>query len=247
MLEKLTDYDLARYNRQMLIPGWGEEGQARIKSSSVFMAGAGGLGGPVAIYLATAGVGEIRVCDADVVELSNLNRQILHTDKRIGDSKATSANDTLREMNPTIRIVACRDYIDEKSVERIVGTPDVVIDCLDNFPTRYLLNAHCIKNRIPLIHGAIWGMSGQVTFLSPPETPCLRCLVPEPPPKETFPVVGVTPGIVGCIQSMEALKFITGVGTTLKGRLLLIDGECMQFSSLNLRRVEACPDCRGLA
>lgn len=247
MSKKLTDYDLDRYNRQMLIPGWGEEGQARIKSSCVFIAGAGGLGGPVAIYLATAGVGEIRICDADVIELSNLNRQILHSDRRIGESKAVSANDTLREINPTIRVVACRDYIDEQSVEQIVGTPNVVIDCLDNYPTRYLLNAYCIKKRIPLIHGAIWGMSGQVTFLSPPETACLRCLVPEPPPRETFPVVGVAPGLVGCVQTMEALKFITGVGTNLKGKLLVIDGECMRFSSLNLRRVEACPDCGGLA
>lgn len=247
MKRELTEYDLARYNRQMMIPGWGEAGQAKIKSASVFIAGAGGLGGPVSIYLAAAGVGEIRICDADVVELSNLNRQILHTDKRVGELKAASAENTLKEINPTINVVPSRTYIDDGSVEQIVGHPDVVIDCLDNFPTRYLLNAYCIKKRIPLIHGAIWGMSGQVTFLHPPETPCLRCLVPEPPPKETFPVVGVAPGLTGCIQGLEALKYITGVGSNLKGRLLSFDGEFMKFSSFKLRRIESCPDCGGLA
>jgi molybdopterin/thiamine biosynthesis adenylyltransferase len=247
MMKELTDYDLARYNRQMMISGWGEEGQAKIKSATVFIAGAGGLGGPVSIYLAAAGVGDIRICDADVVELSNLNRQILHTDKRVGEPKAASAEATLREINPTISVVACDAYLDEGSVDRIVGTPVVVIDCLDNLPTRYVLNAYCIKKRIPLIHGAIWGMSGQVTFLRPPETPCLRCLFPEPPPKETFPVVGAAPGLIGCIQALEALKYITGVGSNLKGRLVAFDGEFLRFTSLNLRRVKSCPDCGGLS
>lgn len=246
-MKTLTDYDLSRYHRQMMIPGWGEAGQAKIKASRVFIIGAGGLGGPVSIYLATAGVGEIRICDSDVIELSNLNRQILHTDERVGQPKADSAGKTLREINPAINIVPLRAHLDEANAEEIIGTPDVIVDCLDNYPTRFLINAYSIKKRIPLVHGAIWGMSGQVTFIQPPDTPCMRCLVPEAPPKELFPVVGVTPGIIGCMQSMEVLKHLAGVGNLLKGRLLLFDGEFMKFTTLNLRRVPGCPDCGGLA
>ncbi len=244
-MRALTEYDLTRYERQMLIPGWGEDGQAKLKAASVFIAGAGGLGGPVAIYLAVAGVGEIRICDADIVDLSNLNRQILHTDDRIGNPKAVSAGIMLRELNPAVTIVPQRAYLDAASVEAIAGKPDLVLDCLDNYEARYLLNRYCIKHGIPLIHGAIWGLSGQITFLHPPETPCLRCVFSEPPPQEAFPVVGVTPGLTGCIQAMEALKFLTGVGTTLKGKLLLVDGEYMRFFSVNLKRMQSCPDCGG--
>jgi adenylyltransferase/sulfurtransferase len=231
----------------MLISRWGQEGQTKIKSSKVFIAGAGGLGSPVAIYLAVAGIGEIGICDADVVDLSNLNRQILHTDKRIGQSKAESAAITLRELNPTVCVVPSSDYLDQDSVERIVGKPDIIIDCLDNFDTRYLLNAYSMKNGIPMIHGAIWGMVGQVSFLRPPKTPCLRCIVPVAPPKAAFPVVGVTPGLTGCIQAMEALKFLTGIGTNLKGKLLFIDGEDMTFTPLSVERIPSCPDCGSLA
>jgi adenylyltransferase/sulfurtransferase len=241
--DTLTDYDKTRYDRQMMIEGWGEEGQAKLKASSAFIAGAGGLGSPVSIYLAIAGVGELRICDADRPELSNLNRQILHTDERIGELKAVSAEKTLRGLNPAIKIVPYSDYLDESSVDRIVGEPDIVVDCLDNFETRYLLNSYCIEHNIPFVHGAVWGMIGQVTFLRSPETPCLRCLVPEPPPKELFPVVGVTPGIIGCIQAMEVLKFLTGVGTPLKGRLLVFDGEEMTFNSVNVKRAPSCQEC----
>jgi molybdopterin/thiamine biosynthesis adenylyltransferase/molybdopterin converting factor small subunit len=241
--DTLTDYDKTRYDRQMMIEGWGEEGQAKLKTSSVFIAGAGGLGSPVSIYLAIAGVGELRICDADRPELSNLNRQILHTDERIGELKAVSAEKTLGELNPTIKIVTYSDYLDENSVERLVGKPDIIVDCLDNFETRYLLNSYCVEHDIPFVHGAIWGMIGQVTFLHPPETPCLLCLVPKPPPKELFPVVGVTPGIIGCIQAMEVLKFLTGVGTPLKGRLLVFDGEEMTFNSVNIKRASSCQEC----
>ena len=242
----LTNYDRTRYDRQMLIHGWGEDRQTKLRASRAFIAGAGGLGSPVSIYLAVAGVGEMRICDADKVELSNLNRQILHTDERVGELKSTSAAKTLRQLNPTINIVAYSDYIDETSVERVVGRPDIIVDCLDNFETRYLLNTYCIQNKIPLVHGAIWGMMGQVTFVYPPETPCLKCLFPEPPPKEVFPVVGATPGIIGCVQAMEALKYLTGVGTTLKGRLLIFDGEEMDCNSVNVKRSPSCPECGGL-
>jgi adenylyltransferase/sulfurtransferase len=245
---ELTEYEKTRYDRQMMISGWGEEGQTKLKASRVFIAGAGGLGSPVSIYLAVAGVGELRICDADRLEHSNLNRQILHSDERVGELKSVSAQKTLRIHNPKLNVVAFSDYIDEDSIERLAGKPDIIVDCLDNFETRYVLNAYCVANNIPLVHGAIWGMTGQVTFLHPPHTPCIMCLVPEPPPQETFPVVGVTPGVIGCIQAMETLKFLTGTGTTLQGRTLLFDGEEMIFHSVIVRRLPSCPECgTGLA
>jgi molybdopterin/thiamine biosynthesis adenylyltransferase len=245
-MEKLTNYDETRYNRQMLIDGWGEQGQTRLKQSSVFIAGAGGLGSPVSIYLAVAGVGEIRICDADTIELSNLNRQILHPDDRIGQSKAGSAEKTLKALNPSINVVTYTDYLDENNIERIVGQPNIIVDCLDNYETRYLLNVYCLKHSIPFVHGAIWGLMGQVTFICPPETPCLRCIVPTPPPKEIFPVVGVTPGIIGSIQAMEVLKFLTGVGALLKNRLLIVDGEEMTFMPVAIEGTPSCSDCGRL-
>ncbi len=239
----LTDSDHTRYSRQMLLREWGEAGQQKLKAAGVFIAGAGGLGSPVAIYLAVAGVGEIRICDSDEIEGSNLNRQILHPAERIGQSKALSAEKTLTALNPTISVLPFTEYLDERNIDRLAGRPDIIVDCLDNYETRYLLNRYCLEHQIPLVHGAIWGMSGQVSFLQPPDTPCLRCLVPEPPPKETFPVVGATAGIIGSIQAMEALKFLIGVGELLKGRLLLFDGEDMFFSKVKVERKADCPDC----
>ena len=242
-METRSDYDHVRYGRQMLLTGWGEEGQARLNASSVFIAGAGGLGSPVSLYLAAAGVGQIRICDADEVELSNLNRQILHADRNIGELKAESARTTLEALNPTINILAYPDFLDEANVGRIVGQPDIIVDCLDNFETRYLLNAYCLQHKIPLVHGAIWGLTGQVTFIEPPHTPCLKCLFPEPPAPETFPVVGVTPGLVGCIQATEVLKYLVDLGTNLRGRLLMIDGEEIEFTIIDVDKMPACPVC----
>jgi molybdopterin/thiamine biosynthesis adenylyltransferase len=245
-MAELTDHEQILYSRQMLIEGWSSEGQVALKTSTVFIAGAGGLGSPVSIYLAVAGVGELKICDADTIELSNLNRQILHGISRIGELKALSASKTLTELNPDVKLAIRSDFLDATNVQRIVGQPDLVVDCLDNFETRYLLNSYCFAHGIPFIHGAVHGMLGQVTFLFPPETPCLRCLFPEPPPKEIFPVVGATPGIIGSIQAMEALKYLTGIGTTLKERLLFFDGEDMSFSLLKVRRSDSCPDCGHL-
>lgn len=242
----LSDYDLTRYNRQMMIGGWGEDGQARIKAATVFIAGAGGLGSPVALYLAAAGVGRLRICDADKVELTNLNRQILHSDERIGQAKAESARKTLCTLNPSIQVEPLPVFLDQDNAEEVIGQPDIVVDCLDNYETRYLLNRFCIAHRIPLVHGAVWGMFGQLSFLFPPETPCLKCLTPEPPPKSVFPVVGVTPGLIGCLQAMEVLKFITGAGENLKSKLLAFDGADSAFFTLKLHRVKTCPDCGHL-
>jgi adenylyltransferase/sulfurtransferase len=230
-----------------MIPGWGDEGQARIKAARVFMAGAGGLGSPVAMYLAAAGVGEISICDSDRVEMSNLNRQLLHSDERIGELKAESAVKTLHWLNPDIRVVLHTEHLDKTNAGRVIGSPNIIIDCLDNYETRYLLNEYSITRTIPLVHGAIWGLVGQVTFLSPPETPCLRCIVPTPPPEGKFPIAGVTAGVIGSLQAMEALKFLTGVGTNLKGTMLFFDGEEMTFTPLKVRRVESCLACSHLS
>lgn len=239
----LSDYDLNRYSRQMMLAKWGEDGQRKIKNSSVFIAGAGGLGSPVALYLAAAGLGEIRICDDDSVELSNLNRQILHSDNRVGQLKALSAKQTLREMNPRLLINSFAERLKENNAERIIGKPDIVVDCLDNYPTRYLLNAYCVKYNIPLVHAAIWGLIGQITFIKSSETPCLKCIIPEAPPKEVFPVLGATSGVIGALQAMETLKYLTGIGECLKGRLLIFDGENMSFESIKVKRRPGCSVC----
>ncbi len=243
---ELNDTDRIRYQRQISVPGWGEEGQARIKAARVFIAGAGGLGSPVAFYLAAAGVGEITICDSDRVELTNLNRQLLHSDERIGELKAESAAKTLRRLNPGIQVVPNSEHLEGTNARRIIGKPDILLDCLDNYATRYVLNAYSIEHGIPLVHGAIWGWVGQVTFLSPPVTPCLKCIVPTPPPGGIFPAVGVTPGVIGTLQAMEALKFLTGIGTNLMGTMLFFDGEEMTFNPLQVRRGVSCPACGHL-
>jgi molybdopterin-synthase adenylyltransferase len=242
-LFSLTDYDRDRYNRQIMISGWGKEGQLKLKNSSVFIAGAGGLGNPVSTYLTVAGVGEIKICDFDRIELSNLNRHVLYNDRNIGHLKVISAARTLRELNPFINISTSTDQLNAENINNIIRKPDVIVDCLDNFETRFLLNHYCVAHKIPFIHGAVRGMVGQVTLLTPPETPCLRCIFPEVPPKEITPILGATPGIIGSIQAMEVLKFLTGIGTLLKNRLLIFDGEEMVFNSITIRRKSSCPEC----
>lgn len=242
----LTAYDLTRYSRQMLLDNWGPEGQQRLKSSNVFIAGAGGLGSPVSMYLVAAGVGKVSICDNDRVELSNLNRQILHKDACIGMLKTESAKATLQSLNPTIEINAINQSITEEDVESIVGLPDLIIDCLDNFEARYILNAYSCKHGIPLIHGALWGMSGQVTFLHPPETPCLECIFPKSTPGGKFPVVGVTAGMIGSIQVFESLKYLTGMGQASLGKLLVFEGSEMSISQFKVERRPDCPVCSHL-
>jgi adenylyltransferase/sulfurtransferase len=239
----LADYDRIRYQRQMQLWGWDEAGQTRLKGACAFIAGAGGLGSPVALYLAAGGVGELHICDADRVELSNLNRQILHHDGRLGRLKADSARETLAALNPALRIVASAEYLDADSVSRLVGRPDIIVDCLDNYGTRYLLNRYALQHHIPFVHAAIWGMMGQLTFVHPPATPCLRCIVPEPPPRELFPAVGAAAGVIGCLQALEVLKYLSRVGSTMQGRLLFFDGEEMEFNRVRVTRKPNCPDC----
>jgi adenylyltransferase/sulfurtransferase len=246
-MEPLNVIEKARYGRQMLMPGWGEENQLKLKASSVMIAGAGGLGSPAALYLAAAGIGELRICDSDTVDLSNLNRQILHNEARVGSLKALSAYSSLQALNSSIQVQVFSRRLEANNIEEIIGGADIVLDCLDNFETRYLLNTYCIQRRIPLVHAAVWGFTGQLTFLLPPETPCLRCLVPQPPERGTFPVVGAAPGVIGSLQALEALKFLTGIGSNLKGSLLLFDGEDSCFTPLKISRDSKCPGCSGLS
>jgi molybdopterin/thiamine biosynthesis adenylyltransferase len=238
-----TEEELKRYNRQMMIEGWGFETQKKIKNSTVFIAGAGGLGSPVSIYLAVAGVGNIRICDFDSPDWSNLNRQILHNPHRIGMNKALSAKQTLEEMNPHINVSAFPDKITAENVDELVENADIILDCMDNFPTRYLLNESAIRKNIPLVHGSIWGLDGRLTFIHSPETPCLRCFFPESPPKEVFPVLGATPGVIGTLQATEALKYLAGIGKPLKGKLLVWSGNDMSFRTFKGHKDPDCPTC----
>jgi adenylyltransferase/sulfurtransferase len=239
----LSDGDRKRYHRQMLIGGWGDEGQRRLKSARVFVAGAGGLGSPVSMYLAVAGVGHIRLCDFDSPELSNLNRQILHNDSRIGVNKAVSGKMTLEQLNPSIEIEAITARIDENTVDELVGECDIIADCMDNFPTRYILNECAIRKGIPFVHASIWGLEGKLTFIHSPETPCLKCIFPGAPPPEVFPVLGATPGVIGCLEAMEVIKFLAGVGENLKGRLLVWCGDDMEFCVYPVAKNPSCAAC----
>jgi molybdopterin/thiamine biosynthesis adenylyltransferase len=243
MAVSLTPEEKQRYNRQMILPSWGEEAQRALKKSCVFIAGAGGLGSSVAFYLAAAGVGTLRICDSGEVELSNLNRQILHGEDRIGKNKALSAVRTLKAINPSVQVIPLTDTITGENVETLIGEARLVIDCLDNFQTRYILNDHAVKTGLPLVHAGVNGFCGQITFIHPPKTACLACLVAEAPPPETFPILGATAGAVGCLEALEALKYLTGTGQLLEGRLLFFDGETMQVQGVSFDKDPECRVC----
>jgi molybdopterin-synthase adenylyltransferase len=242
-MKTLTDYDLKRYDRQMMLKGFGEEGQRKIKNARVFVAGCGGLGSPVATYLAVAGFGHIAIADMDVVDASNLNRQILHWDKNVGQLKVESGLEKLSQLNPSIEVEALNVKIDDNNVNSLTKGYDVIIDAMDNFPTRYLLNRAALKNKIPFVHGSVWGLEGRITTIIPGKTPCLECVFPKAPPKEKFPVLGATPGVIGTLQVTEAVKLVTGIGKPLAGRLLAYDGEYMQFDEIAIKKNPACKAC----
>ena len=177
-MDSLTNEERERYHRQMILSGWGEEGQKKIKQATVFIAGAGGLGSPVAIYLAAAGVGRLRISDFGKPELSNLNRQILHNEKDIGKNKAISAKETLTNINPRVEVENISDKIERENISQLVGDAQIIVDCMDNFPTRHILNEYAVKTGLPFVHAGVSGMSGQITFIHTPETPCLYCFIP---------------------------------------------------------------------
>lgn len=239
----LSERERERYKRQILL--FGEEGQERLKSAHIFIAGAGGLGSPIAIYLAVAGVGTITIVDMDTVDLSNLNRQILHTDRDVGKKKTVSAIAKLREYNPDIRINAIDTTIDAENIHELVGRADGIVDAMDNYPVRYLLNRAAVEKKIPLFHGAIRGYYGQATTIIPGRTPCLECIFPKAPPKEVFPVVGVTPGVIGTVQATEVIKYLTKSGRLLAGRLFIWDGQEARAEEIAVECNPACPACGG--
>jgi adenylyltransferase/sulfurtransferase len=237
----LSAREKERYRRQMMI--FGEEGQERLKTAHILIAGAGGLGSPIAVYLAAAGVGHIRLIDHDRVERSNLNRQILHWEQDIGKAKTASAEEKLRNMNPDIRIEAVQVTLSPGNLGALAEGMDGIVDALDNYSARYLLNRAALSLRIPLFHGAVWGMDGQVTTIVPGTTVCLRCIFPHPPPVGEFPVLGAAPGIIGLIQANEVVKFLTGCGSLLENRLLLWNGSCAELEEVAVAPNPRCPDC----
>jgi molybdopterin/thiamine biosynthesis adenylyltransferase len=239
-----SERELDRYKRQMLL--FGEEGQERLKKAHIFIAGAGGLGSPVSIYLAVAGVGTITIVDMDVVDQTNLNRQILHFDRDVGKKKTASAEEKLQELNPDITVNAIDATIDPFNAAKLVGTSDGIVDAMDNFPTRYLLNDVAITKKIPLFHGGIRGFYGQATTIIPGITPCLKCIFPKAPPKEVFPVVGVTPGIIGTIQANEVIKYLLASGDLLSGRLFIWDGMQAHAEEIRVERNPACEACSDM-
>ncbi len=237
---------MERYNRQILIDGWGEEGQEKLRDTEVFIAGVGGLGSPTSIYLAVAGVGKIRICDFDVVSPSNLNRQILHCNERIGMKKTVSAKKTLEILNPDIEIEEISERITKDNIDVLVGESHIIVDCMDNFETRFILNECAIRKRIPFVFASVWGMTGHLSFFYPKETPCLACVFPESPPLEKFPVVGATPGVMGCLEALEVLKYITGIGKNLKNELLVWEGKTMDFKKFSIKPNKDCPVCGNI-
>jgi molybdopterin/thiamine biosynthesis adenylyltransferase/rhodanese-related sulfurtransferase len=245
----LSPEQRTRYHRHILLPEVGEAGQQKLLESRVLLLGAGGLGSPAALYLAAAGVGTLGIVDMDVVDASNLQRQVLHNVERIGERKVDSAKKTLTALNPDVDVVTYDVRFGADNILSILDGYDVVVDGTDNFPTRYLLNDASLMKRIPVVHGSIFRFEGQVTVFDPYNGPCYRCLLPEPPPPELAPscaeagVLGVLPGIVGSVQALEAIKIVLGLGDPLVGRLLAYDALEQSFRTFKVRRDPRCPAC----
>jgi len=247
---QLTDAQRDRYSRHLLLPEVGEVGQTKLLNAKVLLLGAGGLGSPAALYLAAAGVGTIGLVDADVVDASNLQRQILHATSRVGMPKVESGEKALRDLNPDVKVIKFEERVMSDNIDRIFADFDVIVDGCDNFPTRYLVNDASVWMKKPVVHGSIFRFDGQVTTFHPAAGgPCYRCLYPEPPPPHLAPscqeagVLGILPGVVGTLQATEAIKLILGQGNPLIGRLLTYDSLRMKFGELKLRRDKNCPVC----
>ncbi|MDE2519142.1 MAG: HesA/MoeB/ThiF family protein [Methanocorpusculum sp.] len=230
-----------RYARQ--IPVIGNEGQKKLQNATVFLAGCGGLGSPVAFYLAAAGIGHLRIADCDIVDATNLNRQILHRPDRIGMPKAASAKLTLEAFNPDIEITAFASFIDEKTAPRMIGDADIIVDAMDNFTARYILNEMSQTLDIPLMHGGVAGLNGQATLIIPKKTACLSCIFPDAHTTTGTPILGAAAGIIGSIEAEETIKYLTGTGETLAGKLLLWDGAVNRMDVFSVKKSRRCPIC----
>lgn len=242
----LTPSEIERYDRQIMIGEIGQEGQEKLKRSRVFIAGAGGLGSPIASYLTAAGIGMIRMIDHDQVALSNLNRQILHWEEDIGRKKVDSAKKKLKNLNSAAEIETIGETITEDNVSQLVDGCDVIVDGMDNLPTRYILNRCAIEKNIPFFHGAVNGFEGRAMTIIPGETACLRCMYRGPVPQEKFPVIGVAPAVIGCIQATEVIKYLVGIGKLLINRLLIYNGLEVTFSEFTVNKNPNCDHCGSL-
>ena len=246
---RLTAEQRERYSRHLLVPEIGLEGQLKLLDAKVLLLGAGGLGSPTALYLAAAGVGTLGIVDDDVVDLSNLQRQVAHSEARIGVPKVDSAEQAIHEINSDIDVVKYQTRLDASNIMEIVEGYDVIVDGVDNFPTRYLLNDATVRLKIPVVSASILGFDGQLSVFAPYEGPCYRCLYPTPPPAELAPscgangVLGALPGIMGVLQAIEVVKLVTGSGEPLIGRLLLYEALSTSFTDLKVRRDPDCPIC----
>ena len=246
---RLTKAEVERYSRQLVLPELGPSGQGRLKGSSVAIVGAGGLGIPAALYLAAAGVGRIGVVDGDVVEKSNLHRQVIYSEADVGEAKVEVARRKLEEVNPHVSIVPHRLRLDSTNAMKLLGGYDVVLDCTDNFPARYLINDACVMLHKPDVYASIFRFDGQASVFYADRGPCYRCLFPEPPPPDTVQdcavagVLGVLPGIMGSIQAVQAINLILGLGHPLTGRLLLFNATDMSFNELRVGKNRQCPVC----
>ncbi|HZU20030.1 MAG TPA: molybdopterin-synthase adenylyltransferase MoeB [Gaiellaceae bacterium] len=250
MPQVLSPDKRTRYSRHLLIPEIGEEGQLKLLDSRILLIGAGGLGSPASLYLAAAGVGRLGIVDADIVDETNLQRQVVHSLEGLGAPKVDSAKKAIAALNPDVEVCTYRERLTSDNVDRILDEGwDVIVDGADNFPTRYLVNDASVWHDIPVVHGSIYRFEGQVTVFKPREGPCYRCLFPEPPPPELAPscaeggVLGVLPGIVGTLQTNEALKLALGIGEPLVGRLLLFDALATEFDEVRIERRPDCPVC----
>ncbi len=245
----LSQSEVARYSRHLIMPEVGMEGQKRLKAASILLIGAGGLGSPLGLYLAAAGIGRIGLVDFDVVDFSNLQRQVLHGTPDVGRPKLQSAKERLTAINPEVRFDLYETRLSSANAMEICRPYDIIIDGTDNFPTRYLVNDVCVLLKKPNVYGSIFRFDGQASVFWPPHGPCYRCLYPEPPPPGEVPscaeggVLGILPGLVGCIQATEAVKLILGQGSALIGRLLLYDALQMRFEEFKIRRNQKCPMC----
>ncbi|MFI5233597.1 MAG: molybdopterin-synthase adenylyltransferase MoeB [Gemmatimonadales bacterium] len=249
MLPDLSRDEISRYARHLIIPDVGLEGQRRLKAARVLLVGAGGLGSPAALYLAAAGVGHIGLVDFDVVDVTNLQRQVLHGTKDIGRPKIDSARDRIADLNPHVELTTYATSLTSQNALGIIREYDLVVDGTDNFPTRYLVNDACVMLGKPNVYGSVFRFEGQASVFSAADGPCYRCLFPEPPPPGSVPncaeggVLGVLPGLIGMIQATETVKLIVGIGEPLVGRLLLVDALAAQFRTVKVRRNAECPAC----